>query len=63
MGGSGVSPGSWPATFQPRTEPQSQVKVRYLLVTGRSLGGGISAGSQGGLCGELLQMESAIGVF
>ena len=29
MGGSGVSSGSRPATFQPCNELQSQVKVRY----------------------------------
>ena len=62
MGGSGVSSGSRPATFQPCKEPQTQVKGRYRDVTGTSLGGRVSAGSQGGLCGELLRIESALGV-
>ena len=66
MGGSGVSPGSRPATFQPRNEPQTQVCRRYREVpggTGGSLVGQVSAGPQGGLRGELLRIESALGVF
>ena len=66
MGGSGVSSGSRPATFQPRNEPQTQVCGRYRQVpgrAGRSLVGQVSAGSQGGLRGELLRIESALGVF
>ena len=63
MGGSGVSPGSRPATFQPRNEPQTQVCRTHLQVTGRSLVRRVSAGSQGGLRGELLRRESAMGIF
>ena len=66
VGGSGVSRGSWPATSQGSNEPQTQVCGTYfhsLPGTGMSLVGRVSAGSQGGLRGELLRRESAIGVF
>ena len=65
-GGSGVSRGSWPAASQGSNEPETQVCGRYRDVpagTGTSLVGQVSAGSQGGLRGELLRRESAIGVF
>ena len=60
-GGSGVSRGSWPAASQGSNEPETQVCGTYFQVTsrllpgtGRSLVGRVSAGSQGGLRGELL---------